>query len=419
MAGLDLTAFDDILKIDYLGPVRDQLNNSSVTVSMLEKRLEDFQGKQVFLPLHTGRNFSIGSRAEDVDLPGQTSQGAQVYDNAVYTTSFQYGRIRVTGPTIKSSRNNKGAFIRAVDSEMRGVTRDLRQSINRQILRQGDGNLTTCNLTTGSVTVEVNTTKYLQVGMIVDIMDLSSGPPAVPVGSGDSVDVRNPITPTSFTVGSIVSTVDDEDLVVLEDTHGDDIWGLETIISTANPPVESGNQAATSLLGGIDRTTNPFWQASVTTHTGTFGGVGGNALDQMQLTIDTADINTDSDINLLITSHSLKRDYASVLESLRRYPPGGETILSSGYKALEFNGMPLVADKDAETLTSGDAFERIYFADTSTMWIAHMGDWDWMQEDGSILNRIPARDAYEAILFRYMNLVTDQPNANAALISIS
>jgi hypothetical protein len=108
-----------------------------------------------------------------------------------------------------------------------------------------------------------------------------------------------------------------------------------------------------------------------------------------------------------------------VLETLRRYPPGGEITLSSGYKALEFNGMPLVADKDAETLASGDAFERIYFVDTSTMWIAHMGDWDWMQEDGAILNRIPSRDAYEAILFRYMNLVSDQPNANAALIAIS
>ena len=33
MPGLDLTSFDDILKIDYLGPIRDQLNNSSVTIA--------------------------------------------------------------------------------------------------------------------------------------------------------------------------------------------------------------------------------------------------------------------------------------------------------------------------------------------------------------------------------------------------
>ena len=416
MPGLDLTAFDDILKIDYLGPVRDQLNNSSVTIAMIEKRLEDFQGKQLYLPLHTGRNFSIGSRGEDVQLPGGTSQGSQIYDNAVYTTSYQYGRIRVTGPTIKSSRNNKGAFIRAVDSEMRGLTKDLRQSVNRQILRNGDGELTECDVTAASLTVEVNTTKYLQVGMIVDIIDQSAG---VAITDGDSRAVATIPNLTQFTmIGNVVTTTADE-IVVLEDTHGDDIWGLEAIISTANPPDLSGNQASPSLLGGIDRTTSAFWQASVTTHTGTFAGASGNALDQMQLTIDTADIATESDINLLITSHALKRDYASVLEGLRRYPPGGEITLSSGYKALEFNGMPLVADKDAETLSDGDAFERIYFIDTSTMWLAHMGDWDWMQEDGAILNRIPGRDAYEAMLFRYFNLVTDQPNANAALIAIS
>ncbi len=252
--------------------------------------------------------------------------------------------------------------------------------------------------------------------MIIDIIDQSAG---VAITDGDSRAVATIPNLTQFTiVGAVVTTTADE-IVVLEDTHGDDIWGLEAIISTANPPDLSGNQASPSLLGGIDRTTSAFWQASVTSHTGTFGGAGGNALDQMQLTIDTADIATESDINLLITSHALKRDYASVLETLRRYPPGGEITLSSGYKALEFNGMPLVADKDAETLSNGDAFERVYFLDTSTMWLAHMGDWDWMQEDGAILNRIPGRDAYEAILFRYFNLVTDQPNANAALIAIS
>jgi hypothetical protein len=416
MAGLDLTAFDDILKIDYLGPVRDQLNNSSVTIAMIEKRLEDFQGKQLYLPLHTGRNFSIGSRAEDVQLPGNTSQGSQIYDNAVYTTSYQYGRIRVTGPTIKSSRNNKGAFIRAVDSEMRGVSKDLRQSVNRQVLRTGDGELTECDVTTASQTVNVNSTKYLQVGMVIDIVTRSTG---AKITNGDSIVVATIPSATTFTITSTAVTTAATDSVALEDTYGDDIWGLEAIISTANPPVLSGNQAATSLLGGINRTTSAFWQASVTTHTGTFAGASGNALDQMQLTIDTADIATESDINLLVTSHALKRDYASVLEGLRRYPPGGEVTLSSGYKALDFNGMPLVADKDAETLASGDAFERIYFIDTSTMWLAHMGDWDWMQEDGSILSRVSGKDAYEAILFRYFNLVTDQPNANAALIAIS
>ena len=417
MAGLDLTAFDDVLKIDYLGPIRDQLNNSSVVMAELEKREEDFQGKQLYLPLHVGRNWSIGSRGEDVALPGGTTQGSQQYDNAVFTTSYQYGRIRITGPTIRSSRNNKGAFVRAVDAEMRGVGKDLRQSLNRQILRNGDGELTECDVTSASTTVEVNNSKYIKVGQIIDIIDQSG---SAKITNGDSVAVVTVPNSDQFTVAAAVTTTTDE-IVVLEDTHGDDIWGLEAIIATANPPVLSGNQAATSLFGGINRTTagNEFWQASLTAHSGTFGGSSGNALDQLQETIDKADIATDSDVNLLITSHALKRSYATVLEGLRRYPPGGEITLASGYKALEFNDMPLVGDKDAETLSNGLAFDVVYFVDTSTMWIAHMGDWDWMDLDGAVLSRVQNKDAYEAVLFRYLQLVCDQPSANAALTGIS
>lgn len=417
MAGLDLTAFDDILKIDYLGPVRDQLNNSSVIIGELEKREEDFQGKQLYLPLHTGRNWSVGSRAEDVALPGGTTQGSQQYENAVYGMSYQYGRIRITGPTIRASRNDKGAFLKAVDSEMRGVTKDLRQILNRQILRNGDGELTECNANSDVALVSCNSTKYIKVGQTIDIIDQSAG---TKISLGDSINVDAVNSATTFTVPASVTTTTDE-IVVLEDTHGDDMWGLEAIISTSNPPVRSGNQAATSLLGQINRGTagNEFWQATITAHSGTFGGTSGNALDTMQETIDKADIATDSDVGLLVTSHALKRSYATVLQTLRRYPPGGEITLSSGYRALEFNEMPLVADKDAETLSDGTAFERIYFVDRSTMWIAHMGDWDWMDLDGAVLSRVNNRDAYEAVLFRYLNLVCDQPSANGALTGIT
>ncbi len=417
MPGLDLTAFDEILKIDYLGPVRDQLNNSSVVIGELEKREEDFQGKQLLLPLHTGRNWSVGSRAEDVALPGSTVQGSQQYENAIYNMSYQYGRIRITGPTIRASRNDKGSFLKAVDSEMRGVTKDLRQILNRQVLRNGDGELTECNANSAVTLVSVNTTKYIKVNQIIDIIDQSTGSK---ISNGDSVTVTVVNSGTTFTVGSPVTTTTDE-IVVLEDTHGDDMWGLEAIIAAVDPPIRSGNQANPSFLGQINRSTagNEFWDASLTAHSGTFGGTSGNALDQMQETIDTADIATDSDVNLLVTSHALKRSYATVLQTLRRYPPGGEITLSSGYKALEFNEMPLVADKDAETLSDGSAFNRIYFVDTSTVWIAHMGDWDWMDLDGAVLSRVSGRDAYEAVLFRYLNMVSDQPSACAALTGIS
>ena len=42
-----------------------------------------------------------------------------------------------------------------------------------------------------------------------------------------------------------------------------------------------------------------------------------------------------------------------------------------------------------------------------------------MDEDGNMLVRTPARDAYEATLYRYHELATDQRNAHFKLTSLT
>jgi hypothetical protein len=44
-----------------------------------------------------------------------------------------------------------------------------------------------------------------------------------------------------------------------------------------------------------------------------------------------------------------------------------------------------------------------------------MSDWEWMQEDGSVLNRVANKDAYEATMFIYHQLTTDQRNAHGVI----
>ena len=115
MAGSTLSTFDAILKTQYLGPIREQLNSSSVLYSRLEKNEDSVVGKNFTIPLHYGRNEGVGARAEGGTLP---DAGNQAYKECIVPMKYQYGRIQITGPTIKAARSNEGAFLRAVDSEM-------------------------------------------------------------------------------------------------------------------------------------------------------------------------------------------------------------------------------------------------------------------------------------------------------------
>ena len=402
---LNLSNFDDVLKIDYMGPIREQLNQSSILLSRLEQREEDFVGKQAYLPLHTGRNFSIGSRADGGTLPGVTSQLQQSYDNATFNASYQYGRMKVTGPTIKASRSQRGAFVKAVDSEMKGLVKDLRQSINRQIFRDGSGTLTQAGATTPtSTSVTVSNTKYLKAGQIIDVIDESSTA-NTNIVNGDSNSVVSVTSSTVFVAGTTMSTTTDE-AIVLEDTYNLDLWGLEAIVNTGNP--EPGN------FGGIDRTSNTFWQGNIVGP----ATVGALTLLLMQQAVDESDIQGEGDIGLIITDHPIKRTYGSLLVADKRYPPGGEITLDGGYKALEFNGTPVVADKDAGLTETPALLERMYFLDLTSLFFITMGDWDWMDRDGAVLTRVSNEDAYEAVLFRYFNFVSDRPDVNTALDNV-
>ena len=67
--GSTLSTFDAILKTQYLGPIREQLNSSSVLYSRLEKNEDSVVGKNFTIPLHYGRNEGVGARAEGGTLP--------------------------------------------------------------------------------------------------------------------------------------------------------------------------------------------------------------------------------------------------------------------------------------------------------------------------------------------------------------
>ena len=395
--GSTLSTFDAILKTQYLGPIREQLNSSSVLYSRLEKNEDSVVGKNFTIPLHYGRNEGVGARAEGGTLP---DAGSQAYKECIVPMKYQYGRIQITGPTIKAARTNEGAFLRAVDSEMRGLERDMKSSMNRQAFGDGTGAIAVCASASSATAITVDSTAKLRVGMPVDILVTATGATTAGV-VGDTV--ASITSSTAFTLTTGVATygsIGNTYSVYVAGSRTKGMMGLSGIVS------------ATSTLQGLDVAAYPWWKATVLANGGTKRAISDTLL---QTAIDTLEANSSGMCTAMYTSFGVRRAYQALLTATKQLV--NTQKLQGGYEAINYLGgshgvIPMIADKDAPA-------NKIFIVDEDELAIYRLADFDWMQEDGSILSRVSGVDAYEAVLYVYQELGTSMRNAHVLLSDIT
>lgn len=389
MGQTTLSTLDAILKNQYLPAVNEQFNNLNVIMGRLEKDYDSVVGKNFTMALHTGRNESVASRGEGGILPAAGNQG---YSNAIVPMKYLYGRLQLTGQTIKAAKTNEGAFLRAVDSEMKGLMSDFKNSVNRQLWGDGSGVLTVCGTTSAATTVVVASTRKLRVGMRIDVIVTADGT----TGTGALDRVVSSITDaTHFVISGAAITTDNTFSVYIQGSRNLELMGMSGIFSNSK------------ILQGLDPSTSAFWKANVLANSGTPRAISETLL---QTAMDTTEQYSDGTVSALYTSYGVRRAYQSVLSALKQYT--NPMQLKGGYTALDYNGKPLIADKDAPT-------GSIFCADESKIKFYRMSDIEWMEEDGAILSRVSGADAYEAVLFLYHELGCNTRNAQTILSDIT
>jgi hypothetical protein len=105
---------------------------------------------------------------------------------------------------------------------------------------------------------------------------------------------------------------------------------------------------------------------------------------------------------MIISDHDIRDAYAALVVADKRFV--NTLNLDGGFKALEYNGMPWVAEVDCQPNT-------VFFLDMEHLFLMQMGDWKWMDRDGAILSRVSGSDAYEAAIVWYSDLATDRPRS--------
>ena len=462
----NLTGFDKVLKEFYLGPVREQLNSDTLLMQRLQKDNESVSGRQVRIPLHVGRNEGIGSGAEGGLLP---DPGVQSYEDMTFKVKYHYGRILLSGPVIFASANDKGSFIRALDSEIKGLVDDIKHDVNRQMFSDGSGIPFTSRATGGidvSSDIAIATgfevanygdydnvganLKHARPGMFVTPFDASTdallGQPAAgtnarhEIGSVDVSGKKIYLTAivdgisSTFVTGFLRNTAATSALTYAQiDTHTSWVKELMGLLGICHgSPVyreagsnyvtewePSGVTTATELgkvwqsagadgtaqgswdhgqadlaLGGLQGLVHDQWEPQVVV-AGTEGTPTAPVLTDMQSCLDLMMEFGQAKPSIILTTYALRQKYFGLLTDEKRYVNTLE--LDGGWTALEFNGIPLVADKDAIP-------GYMFMLDEDQLALFSENDWSWMDRDGSQFVRLPDKDAFQATMFKYYEM---------------
>ena len=183
------------------------------------------------------------------------------------------------------------------------------------------------------------------------------------------------------------------DVFYVQGSKDNEITGLGAIFSNSD------------TLYGLNRAANKWLTPYVSTTSQEISDT------VMQEAVDFLEENTGSHIDFITCGAGVKRAYQQYLACYRRNIDVAE--LAGGYKAISFNGIPVVSDRFIPD-------DTLYMLDTSKFTLHQLCDWEWIEgENGKILQPKAGYPAYTATLVKYADLICDQPNGQAKFSGIS
>lgn len=409
MPGETVSTFDAVLKEVYAKPIQAILNNKIIARQLFQKQQGTWEGRVIRYPVHLGRNQGTGYTSEGGTLP---AAGNEIYVETQIPIRYQHGRVQLTIQTMKHSRSNKGAFERAVTQSMQGMTKSMSRDANRAMFGWGLGVLayvngdpgtgTTITVDTpGGVTGATHGNRFLNPNMNIAFVNPSNG--AIRAGGARSVDTIAAGGASIVLDTAADDAVADNDYIVRAMTAssaviGDTAYNLE--IMGLLGLVDDTTYLTT--LHNISRSTYPIWRSAV------ISSVGPLSADILYRGLDVADQIGEGEIDCLLSHHSVRRAYLTLMEGDRRYDtPATLSKPDAGTSAAKqkdgvFGDIPWKTDKDAP-------FGMLFGIDSShfTRWVESEGE--WADDDGTILMRVQDVDAYEARYRCFENYSNDRP----------
>jgi hypothetical protein len=364
------------------------------------KNERDLVGNEAVWSVASGRSSSTGARGELAALP---TADRQRHIKPRRDLAYQYHTIKVSGPAKHLTRNDSSAFAKALDVEVKGAEKDLKNDLSRQVFGQAltvNGSLQTGVIATLSAdpgasadfvvaNEDESIMRHFFKGMKLDVINPADG--AVRAGSPVEVLSINKSTRTITMTAAANAAVASGDFLVRQGNLNEEIDGLRFLIN------------ATQTYATINPATEPVWAALTAGSTTT--GISEVVLDEALEVVETDGDGTDMSDALVVVEHVQRRKLASILQAQKRYD-GKETTLKSGWKGLSLARGTLVADRYCPT--------TYFFGINRPELQKFVGlDFQWDEDDGDVFYKaLDGSDAVEARFKGYIQLAATVRNCH-------
>ena len=388
---VNLTNADNALKTLYLDAISYQLDNGvNPFLAAINKTTNDVYGKEVRKLAIYGMNGGIGAGTEEGALPKASGNN---YAQFVTTLKNLYGVIEISDKAIRASESSSGAFVSLLNSEMEGLIKASRFNFGRMLFGDGSGKLAEL-IEIVDNKIKVDSTRNLMEGMIVDFR-ADSGLPHygysarqinyIDRDTNEIMLVDHYSDYREFELGSIIT---------LQDSLNNEITGIGRLFDSTKTD-----------LYGLSKTEHPWLKPYVKEKAG--------EIDELaiQTALDAIEERSGKSVNFIICSWGVRRALQKLFAQNKRFVETME--LEGGFKAMSYNGIPIVADRFCPAGT-------MYLLNTNDFTLHQLCDWQWLSDDdGRVLKQVPGKPVYTATLVKYADLICSQPNGQGCISGIT
>lgn len=384
-----LTNADNALKSLYLEALSNQLNTATNPLyNKFVSTERDVWGKEIIKLAPYGMNGGIGAGTESGSLPLSAGNNYKQFKQSLKNL---YGTIEISDKAIRASENNAGAFLSLLDAEMDGLLAASKFNFGRMLFGKGDGVLASV---AGAVQneVEVTSVQYLMEGMVIDFLrggELIAGFGARRVTAIDRAQKTVTISGAPLTEGEIAAG----DKITMQGSYMNELTGLEAIFD-----------GGVDTLYGLSKSENP-WLKPYTEEVSEITEA------EIQRVMDELESVSGSAADYIVCGYGVRRAFQNHLRAMSSNVDFMN--LEGGFKALAYNGIPLVADRFCQKGT-------MYILSAKDFNLHQLCDWRWLEgENGRVLKQIAGKPSYTATLVKYADLICNRPNAQAKLTGIT
>ena len=408
MPGATMSTVNAGLKELYEGKIQSQTNDEAVGLKRVEGTsdgvVDTVGGKYVTFPIRVQRNSGVSYRAESAQIAPPGNQG---YQAVTIPLKYGYGRFQFTGQVMDLAAENYQAFANMADEEMDRLKVDLVKDTNRIFYGNpvGNGVLAMIMDTATSATHTVDNVQYLEPGMVIDVLVVTSGSATGGIQSTQTVPVT--INAINETTKAVTFSSSFGPTVSGPTSAGHGIYRFGN--RAAEPTGMSQIVAATGSLHGIDPATQPIWAASVLSNAGTTQAL---SETRMILACDQSR-RKGGKISAIFSSLGIRRAYFNLLTQQRRYTD--TKTYPGGFQGLPFNygsEIPMVEDVDAPP-------NKLWFVQENRLKVYRKKDWSFADSDGHILKWVRDYDLWEGMMKKYWEIGTSQRNAHVLYTDIT